>query len=93
MDFHLIRSPILNSSTYGPEGCNRAHIFMARRKILVKAGRPKCSPAEPEWMISRSVAQIANRIDADQDFGTSRSRYGLFAQNSWSGSPSTQAFI
>ena len=80
MDFHADALADLEFVDIGPEGCDRAHIFMAGREILVEgqaAADARRRAAVDDLKVGRADR---HRVDADQHFRAPRNRRGLVAQ-------------
>src|SRR4051812_526443 len=81
------------SSTSGPRAATVPIYSWPGVKFLLKGRPPKMLAGEPEWMISRSVAQIATASMRTRTSARTGTGTGFSLRNSWSGSPSTQALI
>src|SRR5580700_10042878 len=89
----LTRSPISNSSTSGPSAATVPIYSWPGVKFLLKGRPPPILAGEPLWMTSRSVAQIATASMRTRTSARPGTGVGFSPRESWSGSPSTQAFI
>src|ERR1700704_2364951 len=93
MDFHADAFADPELVDIGSKRDNRAHIFMARCKILVErqaAPDVRRRPAVDDLEVG---CADGNGIDADQNFRPSRDRCRFVTKRSSSGLPNTQAFI
>jgi len=85
MDFHADPFADLELVDLGSERCNRSHIFVAGRKILVE-GQAALDARRRSRMDDLEVGGAdRHRVDAHQRFGPPRNRGGLVAQEQFVG--------